>query len=232
MGGGGGGASVQKNHTLVGTIPNGVIVEGKPVFQEFAQNNSLVWLLHNPDFKTAANLERKINSICQGSVALAQDAGAVRVNFEEVQAGSMRKIKVGDRIFDSLVNAIAYIDETEIEVDETAKIVINERTGTVVAGQYIRVRDVVIAHGPLRITIQTTPEVSQPGIGGAGETVQTAQTEVTATEGDKIAIVQGTTIGEVITNLNQLGYTPRDLIAILQSMAAAGSIKAEVEMIQ
>lgn len=231
-GGGGGGASVQKNHTAVATIPNGVIVEGEPVFQDFFQGNTMRWLLHNPDFKTAANLERKINSVCQGNIALAQDASAVGVLFQEVNAGNFRKVKLGERIFDSLVNAIAYIDETEIEVDEPAKIVINERTGTVVAGQNIRVRDAVIAHGPLRITIQTTPEVSQPGLGSAGQTVQTAQTQVTATEDEKVTVVKGTTIGEVITNLNQLGYTPRDLIAIMQNMAAAGYIKAKVEMIQ
>ncbi|MBN2326787.1 MAG: flagellar basal body P-ring protein FlgI [Candidatus Omnitrophica bacterium] len=231
-GGGGGGASVQENHTVVATIPNGVIVEGETVFQDFFQGDSLLWLLHNPDFKTAANLEREINAVCQDHVAVAEDASAVQVNFERIQVGGLPKIRLGKRVFDSLVNAIAFIDETEIEVDEPAKIIINERTGTVVAGQNIRVRDAVIAHGPLRITIQTTPEVSQPGFGSGGQTVQTAQTQVTADVGDKVALVQGTTIGEVIANLNQLGYTPRDLIAILQSMAAAGYIKAEVEMIQ
>lgn len=231
-GGGGGGASIQKNHTLVATIPNGVIVEGALVYQDFFQGNTMRWLLHNPDFKTAANLERKINSICQGNIALAQDASAIGVAYEELRVGSMPKVRLGERVFDSLVNAIAFIDETEIEVDEPAKIVINERTGTVIAGQNIRVRDAVVAHGPLRITIQTTPEVSQPGPGATGQTVQTAQTQVTATEGEKVAVIKGTTIGEVIAELNQLGYTPRDLIAILQNMAAAGYIKAQVEMIQ
>ncbi len=230
-GGGGGTASVQKNHTLVGTIPNGVIVEGEPVIHEFAQNGVLRWLLHDPDFKTAANLERKINSICNDNVATAQDAGSIEIRFQPLGGGN-GQYALGRQVFPSLVNAIAFVDETEIEVDEPAKIVINERTGTVIAGQNIRVRDAVIAHGPLRITIQTTPEVSQPNVGAQGQTVQTAQTQVTATEGDKIAFVQGTTIGEVIANLNQLGYTPRDLIAILQNMAAAGYIKAQVEMIQ
>jgi flagellar P-ring protein FlgI len=230
-GGGAGGASVQKNHTLVASIPNGVIIEGDKVTHNIIQEGTnLRWMLHTPDFKTAANLERKINSICQENIAIAEDASSILVRFDVIDLGDTKKVRLGNNAFDSLVNAIAFIDETEIEVDEVAKIVINERTGTIIAGQNIRVRDTVIVHGPLRITIQTTPEVSQPGAGAVGQTVQTAQTQVTANEDSKIALVSGTTIGDVITNLNQLGYTPRDLIAILQNMAAAGYIKAEIVM--
>ncbi len=231
-GGGGGGASVQKNHTLVANIPNGVIVEGEKVSHNIIQEGTnLRWMLHTPDFKTAANLERKINSICQENIAIAEDASSILVRFDVIDLGDTKKVRLGNNAFDSLVNAIAFIDETEIEVDEVAKIVINERTGTIIAGQNIRVRDAVIVNGALRITIQTTPEVSQPGVGAAaGQTTQTAQTQVTANEDDKVALIAGTTIGDVITNLNQLGYTPRDLIAILQNMAAAGYIKAEIVM--
>lgn len=227
-GGRGGGASVQTNHTVVGMIPNGAIVEGEAVFHTVIhEGNTLRWLLHNPDFKTASNLQRKINAVCNQKISIAEDASAVRVYVQMDEQGN---ILLGQQSFHSLVDAIAYIDDIEIMTDEPAKIIINERTGTVIAGQNIRVRDAVVAHGPLRITIKTTPEVSQPGFGAQGETVVTGQTDVTAVEDSKIALVQGTTIGEVITNLNQLGYTPRDLIAILQTMAAAGYIKAEIEI--
>ncbi|HOJ60224.1 MAG TPA: flagellar basal body P-ring protein FlgI [bacterium] len=233
--GGGGGlgagsASVQKNHPAVGIIPNGVVVEGEPVFHNVVQEgNTLRWLLHTPDFKTASNLQRKINTLAGMNIARAEDASAVRV---AVRMDANGNILLGTQPFHSLVDAIAFIDEAEIETDEPAKIVINERTGTVVAGQHIRVRDAVIAHGPLRITIETVPEVTPAGWGMGGAPVTTQQAQVTVTEGDKVTTVQGTTIGEVLSNLNALGYTPRDLIAILQNMAAAGAIKAQIEMIQ
>lgn len=232
-GGGGmgaGSASVQQNHPAVGVIPNGVIIEGEPVFHNVIQEgNTLRWLLHTPDFKTASNLQRKINTLAGMNIARAEDASAVRV---AVRMDANGNILLGAQPFHSLVDAIAFIDEAEIETDEPAKIVINERTGTVVAGQHIRVRDAVIAHGPLRITIETVPEVTPAGLGLGGAPVTTQQAQVTVTEGDKVTTVKGTTIGEVLSNLNALGYTPRDLIAILQNMAAAGAIKAQIEMIQ
>jgi len=232
-GGGGmgaGSASVQQNHPAVGVIPNGVIIEGEPVFHNVIQEgNTVRWLLHTPDFKTASNLQRKINTLAGMNIARAEDASAVRV---AVRMDANGNILLGAQPFHSLVDAIAFIDEAEIETDEPAKIVINERTGTVVAGQHIRVRDAVIAHGPLRITIETVPEVTPAGLGLGGAPVTTQQAQVTVTEGDKVTTVKGTTIGEVLSNLNALGYTPRDLIAILQNMAAAGAIKAQIEMIQ
>ncbi len=232
-GGGGmgaGSASVQQNHPAVGVIPNGVIIEGEPVFHNVIQEgNTVRWLLHTPDFKTASNLQRKINTLAGMNIARAEDASAVRV---AVRMDANGNILLGAQPFHSLVDAIAFIDEAEIETDEPAKIVINERTGTVVAGQHIRVRDAVIAHGPLRITIETVPEVTPAGLGLGGAPVMTQQAQVTVTEGDKVTTVKGTTIGEVLSNLNALGYTPRDLIAILQNMAAAGAIKAQIEMIQ
>jgi len=228
-GGGGlgaGAASVQQNHALVGTIPNGMIVEGDPVFHNVLQpGNTLRWLLKIPDFKTASNLQRRINSVVGQQVAYAEDAGAVRV---QVGMNEFNEIVIGNNAFDSLVDAIAFIDDIEVETDEPHKIIINERTGTIVAGQDIKVRNAVIAHGPLRITIQTTPEVT-PGFGPVPGTI-TEQAEVTAEEGNKVATIEGTTIGEVVNNLNALGYTPRDLIAILQAMQTAGYIKADIEM--
>ena len=228
--GGAGSASVQKNHTAVGIIPNGCIVEGEPVIHDVLQEgNTIRWLLLAPDFKTASNLQRKINSVCGIKIAVAEDASSVRVALGMDKEGN---IVLGNQAFDSLVDAIAYVGDIQVETDEPAKIVMNERTGTIVAGQDIRVRNVVVAHGPLKITIQTTPEVTPAGLGPGGAPVTTTTTSVTTQEGDKVAIVKGTTVGEVVQNLNALGYTPRDLIAILQSMEAAGAIKAQVIMQQ
>ncbi len=224
-GGGGGGAVVQQNHPLVGTIPNGVILEGEMIDHDILQQgNSLRWLLNDQDFKTASNLERKINSAANLNVAVAEDSGSVRVFVGMSPEGDFL---LGDKAFGSLVSLIAFVDDLEIETDEPNKIVINERTGTVVAGQNIRVRNVVIAQGNLRITIKTTEEVQGGGFAEPGVPVENV--EVAAEEdAPEIAVVEGTTVGELVQNLNQLGYTPRDLIAIFQSMAAAGAIKAEI----
>ncbi len=226
-GGGAGGAAVQENHPVVGRIPNGVIVEGEPVIHQVVQEGNLLrWQLHNPDFKTASNMERKINSLVGSQVAYAEDASAVIVQIEPGPNGS---VSLGDQEFESLVSAIAFIDEAMIETDKKAKIVINERTGTVVAGEDIRVNNVVIVSGPLRITIQNDPQVAQLGM---GQGMQVNQPQVQAQQdGNQIAQIQGTTIGDVVGQLNALGYTPRDIISILQAMHAEGAIKAEIEII-
>ncbi|MBZ0254575.1 flagellar basal body P-ring protein FlgI [bacterium] len=236
-GGGGGGAAggavVQENHTTVGRVPNGIIIEGEYVQHEVLQdNNTLRWLLSKPDWKTASNMQRKINSIAGRRIAIAEDASAILVKVGP--PGSQQvfnengQIILGDRAFNSLVDAIAYVEEAQIETDQPARIVINERTGTVVAGLNIRVDDTVVAHGPLRITIQNTPEVTPAGLGPGGAPTTTNTATATAQTGDKVAVIKGTTIGDVVTNLNALGYSPRDLIAILQLMAEAGAIKAEI----
>lgn len=224
-GGGGGGAVIQQNHTLVGIIPNGVIVEGEMIDHDILQDgNSLRWLLGTQDFKTASNLERKINSAANLNIARAEDAGAVRVFVGVSPEGNFL---LGNQAFPSLVSLIAYVDDLEIETDEPARIVINERTGTVVAGQNIRVRNVVIAQGALRISIKTTEEVQGAGFDNPGTVVDNAQVQAEE-DAPQIANVQGTTVGELVQQLNQLGYSPRDLIAIFESMAAAGAIKAQI----
>ncbi len=232
-GGGGGGAgfaSVQKNHTAVGMIPSGVIIEGEPVEHNFLQKgSSLRWLLHKPDFKTASNLQRKINSMVEDNIAIAEDAGSVRVF---VRGGDDNQLFLGKKPFESLVDAIAFIDDAVIEADEKAKVVINERTGTVIAGQDIKVRPVVISHGALRITIKEKPEVTPAGLGPGGEPVTTTQADVTAEEGGETTTFEGTTVLEMVESLKQVGFTPRDLIAIFQTLAQYGAIKAEIVMMQ
>ncbi|MDX9753312.1 MAG: flagellar basal body P-ring protein FlgI [bacterium] len=229
-GGGGGAAAVQKNHQVVGLIPGGVVVEGEPVIHEVIQPGpSLRWLLTEPDFKTASNLQRKINSLCSEEIANAEDASAIRVNLGIDLEG---KIKLGEQRFDSLVDAIAFVDDILVETDETAKIVINERTGTIVGGSNIKVRNVVISHGSLNITVQQTPEVTPGGLFGT-EPVVTTQAQATAEEDTgKVHSFEAATVGQVVSSLTSIGYSPRDIIAILQSMSAAGAIKAEIVMLQ
>lgn len=226
-GGGGGGAAIQQNHTTVGIITEGVTLVGQNVNHDVLQQpgNILRWLLNNPDFKTATNLQNRINTATASRIATAEDGGAVRVEVDINQDG---QIILGNRAFNSLVEAIAFIDELQIETDQPATIIINERTGTITGDVNIRVRNAIVAHGPLRLTIQSTPEVTPAGLGPGGEPVQVNQVDVTAEEGDKVAVIDGTTLGEVITNLNALGYTPRDLIAILEALAQQGAVNARI----
>ena len=228
-GGGAGAATIQKNHAAVGYNPKGAIVEGEAVYHEVLQPGpALRWLLQEPDFKTASNLQRKINSVCEAPISTAEDASAVRVALGVDEQG---KILIGKNSFDSLVDVIAFIDDITVETDEIAKIVINERTGTIVGGANIKVRNVVISHGALHITVQQTPEVTPGGI--YSQPVETTQTTATATEDTgKVKVLEASNVGQVVSSLTEIGYSPRDIIAILQSMAAAGAIKAEIVMQQ
>jgi flagellar P-ring protein precursor FlgI len=134
----------------------------------------------------------------------------------------------------NIVGLVAMIEKLEVQPDLTAKVIINERTGTVVMGENVRISTIAIAHGNLSITIKESPQVSQPlPFSKGGETVVTPSTDIVVTEGEKqlMVIPSGTSIGQVVSALNALGVTPRDLIAIFQAIKAAGALQAELEVI-
>ena len=126
------------------------------------------------------------------------------------------------------------IEKLEVQPDLTARVIINERTGTVVMGENVRISTIAIAHGNLSIVIKESPQVSQPlPFSEGGETVITPDTDLSVTEGENQLVVMpsGTSIGEVVSALNALGVSPRDLIAIFQAIKAAGALQAELEVI-
>ncbi len=128
---------------------------------------------------------------------------------------------------------IASIETLDVRVDRNAKVVLNERTGTIVMGEDVRISTVAISHGNLTIQIRTEQQVSQPLPFSKGQTVVVPQREVTVEEGKSqlLLVDGGVSIGEVVRALNAIGVTPRDLIAILQAMKAAGALQAEIEII-
>ncbi|MBF0382461.1 MAG: flagellar basal body P-ring protein FlgI [Magnetococcales bacterium] len=215
----GGGAAVQKNHPTVGRIAGGAIVEREI---KFNLNNefSLQLALKNPDFTTASRIVGAINDLFGKGLALAKDSGTVTV---KVPADYKKQV----------VSFVSRLEKVQVDPDQPAKIVVNERTGTIVMGDNVRVSTVALAHGGLSIKVKENPKVSQPGPLSEGETVVTPDTDVEAKEIDAkvIEMEEGVTLGDLVRGLNSVGVTPRDLIAILQAIKAAGALQADLEIL-
>jgi flagellar P-ring protein precursor FlgI len=212
-------ASVSKNHPTVGRIPRGGTVERELPYA-FKDLNKLEINLNTPDFTTAARVAAAINHGMSGVQAEANDPSTVVVNLPP------------DAIKDR-VSLVAKLENLEIKPDVSAKVVVDERTGTVVMGEAVRISKVAITSGALSISIAESQQVSQPLPFSQGQTVVTPQTEVQVGEQKaKLKLVDGeVSIGEVVKALNALGATPRDLISILQAIKAAGALQADLEII-
>jgi flagellar P-ring protein precursor FlgI len=215
---GGGGSSQQKNHPTVGNIPGGAIVEREVPFR--IENNGTISLaINKPDFTTASRISEAIGRNF-GAIAAARDAGTVviRVPYEYTS---------------NLVGFIAAIEELSVTPDNAAKVVINERTGTVVMGGNVAIDTVAVAQGGLTIKINKSTEVSQPPPFSGGSTVVTQNTAVDVKEQQANLIVLPATsnVSDVVNALNAVGATPRDIISILQAMKAAGALHAELQLI-
>lgn len=217
--GGAGGTTVQKNFLTTGRVPQGVLIEVEPPFA-LAKKDEVRLFLHNPDLTVASEIAKKINENF-GPVALAQDPSSVKIN-------------IPDGFKDRVVEFLTTIEGLNVSMDVPAKVVINERTGTVVIGNNVKLSPAAIAHGNLTIEIRTQYEVSQPPpfAPEGAETVIVPQREVDIKE-QKVSLteVSGVTLSEIIRALNALGVTPRDLISILQALKAAGALRAEIEVI-
>lgn len=219
----GGGATVQKNHPTVGMIPGGALVE-KEIPAHFVRDNSVELLLLNPDYASAARLAQAINLEFPQS-AMAKNPGTVSV-------------AVPDDFRGYEVNFIARMGAIEVEPDVPARIVINERTGTIIATANVRISTVAVSHGALVISVTSNAGVSQPLAAGAvgvergalGETRQTrnTQTDVLEKAGSLRVIEDYPTIQQVAAALNALGLTTRDMMSIFQTMKRAGALQAEL----
>jgi flagellar P-ring protein precursor FlgI len=218
--GGGGGTVVQKNHLTAGKVPQGAIVEQDLPFT-LGSGGEIKIFLHQPDFTTATALAKKINEALNFDYASTIDPSAVR-------------LKIPPSYTDKKVELITVIEGLDIPIDLPARVIINERTGTVVIGDKVRISPVAIAHGNLTIEIRTEFRVSQPPpfASEKAETVVVPQKDVTVKEQKgSLMEVSGATLGEIVRALNALGVTPRDLIAILQALKASGALRAELEII-
>ena len=237
------GSGVQKNHPTVGIISKGALIEKEIPFS-LDGKKELALSLFNPDFTTAEKVKETINRFMGGSYSKCLDSGTIRIGIPEP-------------IQNNVAEWIASLERLEVVPDSVAKIVMNEKTGTVVLGENVRISTVAVAHGNLSIQIKEKLNVSQPlpfapappagtppvaippreGTGAivapGGATVVTPESSVTVKEeGGSILIVpSGVNLGEVVRALNAIGATPRDLISILQSIKAAGALQADLEML-
>mgnify|MGYP003585851773 CR=1 FL=1 len=215
---GGTGANVQKNFPTVGLITNGAIVERDVPFQ-IGANGQFNLALNRPDFTTATRIAEAITQRF-GTIATARDPGTVTVSVPAMFG-------------QDVVGFVAAIEELRIRPDEVARVVINERTGTIVMGSNVSIDEVAVAQGGLTVKITKTREVSQPLPFSQGRTVTTPRQSVNAQEGNGNLLVLPSTasVGDVVAALNSVGATPRDIITILQAMKAAGALHAEMELI-
>jgi flagellar P-ring protein precursor FlgI len=221
--GGKAGDTTSKNHSTAGRVPNGAIVE-REVTVDLASWESVSVVLHQPDFTTALRLSEAVDHVFGKDTALPVSAGVVRVALPKDYHGK-------------IVQYLAAVEGLDIEVDQRARVVVNERTGTVVMGGHVRISTVAVAHGNITIQVKTKLDVSQPGaplIGNAaGQTVVTPEVETTVKEDPArfMLLEQSVTLSDVVRGLNSVGITPRDIVAILQALKAAGALQADLEVI-
>jgi flagellar P-ring protein precursor FlgI len=211
--------SITKGVPTSGRIANGAIIEREVGF-EMAGSDSLVLALHNPDFTTARRIAQAINAYVGQPVAKPKDPTTVQVDVPG---------RFGDAI-----GMITEIEQLRIAPDQVARIVIDETSGIIVIGENVRVSTVAIAQGNLTIRISETPEVSQPTpFSNTGKTAIVPRTNIEVDEqsGRRLGIVSnGVSLQELVNGLNALGIGPRDLIAILQAIKAAGALQADIEV--
>jgi flagellar P-ring protein precursor FlgI len=219
FGAAGGGSSVTKNHPTTGRIPGGALVE-KETKTDLAPQDTLTLTLNSSDFTTASRVAKAIDTKLGGHYSSAIDGNSVLVEVPSQYQGNV-------------VGLISEIESAEVTTDTTAKVILNERTGTVIIGGQARITPCAVSHGSLVVEISTQTDVSQPNPLAAGKTATTQNTTVTVKEqpGHVMALSSGATIEELVRALNALKVTPRDLIAVLQAIKEAGALQAQLEII-
>jgi len=216
-----GGNEVRRNHTAAGRVPGGAILE-KALATPVTRDSTLTLILSQADFTTAQRIAQQINTTLGAALAFASDGSSIRVHIPDTARSEGK-----------LVQFISQLELLEIAPDVSAKVVINERTGTIVVGGNVGILPVAIAHGGLNIEIQSVPIISQPNAFGRGETVQTQLTTVAArADTSAVVAIEGTaSVQDVARALNALRVSPRDIIAIFQALKEAGALKAELVII-
>lgn len=214
-------ASLQKNHPTVGWIPSGATIEQASPLRVAGDRASLGILLNDPDFTNASRIADALRAAIPAATVKAEHAGKVSVRFPTPPA--------------NLVGEISRIENLTVEQQRKSRVVVNERTGTVVAGGDVRLGQVSISHGDLRVEISTDYAVSQPGgvlirPGGSIGTVVVPHTEVSATENTAplVKVNEGATVADLVTALRAIRLSTRDVIAVLQSVKAAGALDGEL----
>lgn len=214
-------ASVQKNHPTVGRIPSGATVEQASPLRVAGDGRSLSILLNEPDFTNANRIVDAVRGAVPGAEVRAEHAGKISIVYPRAPA--------------SLVAEVAHLENLMVQPQRKARVVVNERTGTVVAGGDVRVGKVSISHGNLKVEITNEFSVSQPeGVfvraPASVASVVVPHTEVRAGEGEApiVNVREGATVADLVTSLRAIRLSTRDVIAVLQSIKAAGALDGEL----
>jgi flagellar P-ring protein precursor FlgI len=214
---GGQGATQTKGIPTNARLANGAIIEREMDFQ-FGDLNFLRLGLRNPDFTTVKRISEVINA-------------KFNIQSKPLDNGTLH-IDIPMSYKDNLVSFITQIEQLEVAPDQRARVLIDDTSGIVVMGENVKISRVAVAHGSLTIQIKDTQDVSQPNSFGAGNTQAVTNTDIAASEGETgnmVVLESGTTLQNLIDSLNAIGVTPRDLIAILQVIKAAGALHADLE---
>ncbi len=213
---GGKAAKVQKNHPTAGRIPNGAFVEREVAFA-LNPAEALTYRLMQPDFTTVSRMAAVINEFFHSELARPIDGGSLR-------------IRIPPTYQEKSIEFISVLEGLQVNPDAVARIVVNEKTGTIVMGEGVRIATVAVSHGNLSLVISESAKVSQPNALAEGDTVVVPQTSIELQEeqGGLVVLEKGVSIGDVARALNAIGATPRDLIAIFQAIKASGALHAEL----
>lgn len=207
---------IVNNYTLVGRVPNGGKV-GRPLAAD-GSSPEISFALHDADATTAQRIAEQIN-IEYGTTAYAVDGGSVKIHVpDSLAAPGMRTKFLSD------------IGQLVVTPDAAARVVINERTGTIVAGQSVMIEPVAIAHGTITVNIKSRPVVSQPEPFSKGETVVTRESDITVSQEAARVVELGASVklADVANALNKIGATPRDIVAIFQALKQAGALRCDL----
>jgi flagellar P-ring protein precursor FlgI len=216
---GGRGNSVQMNHPTSGRIPAGAIVERAVPF-DLSRMRKISLLLREEDFSEAQDVAAAINRNLGKDLARAED-------------GRRIEVRITDPSSEGIARTIAQLEGLKVTINPRAKVIVNERTGTIVMGQKVSLGACSIMHGGLAVEITTEYEVSQPPPLSQGQTAVVPQTTVRASEtpAQRIELKEGATVDDLINGLQSIGATARDIVAILEAIKAAGALQAELEII-
>lgn len=211
-----GGERYRRNHALVGRVPGGVIID-REMTNALGQDGQIKLLLREPDFTTALRVANAVDSTFGAQIANPLDAGSVQIT-------------IPDQFQGQVVRLMAQLEAIEIIPDQIARVVINERTGTVVVGGNVKLSPVAVSQGALTVRVASMPIISQPAAFSQGQTVVANQTATTVEEtGNQVMVLnEPADVNDLARALNGLNVKPRDIISIFQALKQAGALQAEL----
>ncbi|HEY2990924.1 MAG TPA: flagellar basal body P-ring protein FlgI [Candidatus Binatia bacterium] len=213
------GARISKNHPTTGRVTAGVLLERSIPSNILTVDGDVKINVNKPDFTTAQRISEAING------------SALKVSAQPISPGVVL-VKVPFEFQSNPIGFVSALESLEISPDSPARVVINERTGTVIIGKKVRIAPVAVAHAGLHITVKEDQKVSQPAPFGRGQTVVIPDTKIGVIEPDKRQLMElpgtGVDLSEIVLALNALGVTPRDLLAVFEALREAGALQAEL----